>query len=437
MFDSLSRREFLRQAVLAGTAAASVASSVRPADARDNSKRKRKSPNEKLNIGVIGVANRGRANLNGVLGENIVALCDIDEKHLAGAAKLLPQAARYSDYRKMLERNDLDAVVVSTPDHSHAIPVVRALQAGLDVYCEKPLAHSVWEIRQMRDQAAKQNAVTQMGTQIHARNNYRRVVELIQSGALGKIRRIHVWQGAPTKPGKRVKQATPPAHVHYDLWIGPAPYRPFHLSHFHFNWRYWWDFGGGVLADMGCHYIDLPYWALDLRYADSVEAHGEKTHSGDNRVPDKLTVDYRFPARGDQPPVHLTWYHGGRRPEGAEAYGKRSSAVLFEGERGRLVADYGTHKAFMNVGEKLITPKPTIPNSLGHHREWIEACKSRGKTTCNFDYSGALAETVLLGNVSYRLGGKKLKWDAKNLAATNCPEAQQFIRREYRQGWTL
>ena len=433
MFDAYSRREFLRRAVLAGTATA-TAGLVAPVS-RGQSPRRR-SPNEKLNIGVVGVAARGRSNLNGVLSENIVALCDIDQQRLDGAAKLLPQAARYTDFRKLLERNDLDAVVVSTPDHTHALPVVGALQAGLHVYCEKPLAHSVWEVRQMRNWAARQKAVTQMGTQIHAGGNYRRAVELVRSGAIGAVTRVHVWQNAPTKPGQRVAGGKPPAHVDYDLWIGPAPMRPFHESHFHFNWRYWWDFGGGVLADMGCHYIDLPYWALDLRYAEAVEARGEKTYQGDNDVPDKLTADYFFPQRGKLPPVHLTWYHGGLKPAGAEVY-RKNSAVLFEGSRGRLLADYSTHKVFMNEGNTFETPPPSIPDSVGHHIEWIQACKTGGTTTCNFDYSGALAETVLLGNVSYRTGGKMLKWDAEKLAATNCPEAAQFVRREYRKGWSL
>ena len=433
MSDHVSRRQFLRRAVLAGTATAAVNLSAAPARAERLITR---SPNEKLNLGIIGVAGRGRSNLDAVAGENLVALCDIDAQRLAGAAAAYSQAATYTDYRTMLDRNDLDAVVVSTPDHTHAVPVVLALKAGLDVYCEKPLAHSVWEIRQMRTWAARQKAVTQMGTQIHAGSNYRRVVELVKSGAVGAVRRVHVWQNAGTRPGVRVAAGPPPPHVDYDLWTGPAPMRPFHKSHFHFNWRYWWDFGGGVLADMGCHYIDLPYWALDLRYADVVEARGEKTYRGDNQVPDKLTVDYHFPARGAMPPVHLTWYHGGRVPVGAEVYGK-GSAVLFEGERGRLLADYGTHKVFMDDGKTYATPEPTIADSVGHQREWTEACKTRSPTTCNFDDSGVLAETVLLGNVSYRAGEKRLKWDAEELRATNCPEAAPFVRRPYRKGWSL
>lgn len=429
--EILSRRNFIRSALAAGTATAAVGSLTAPLLAYDEPR----SANEKLNIGCIGVAAQGAYDMNNVAHENIVALCDIDSERLGGASQQFPQAKTYSDYRKLLEQKNLDAVVVGTPDHSHAIPVVWALERGLDVYCEKPLAHSVYEVRRMRESAARHKAVTQMGTQIHAGENYRRTVELVKAGALGKIERVHVWQANSIRPGVRVAEATPPAHVDYDLWLGAAPARPFHESHFHFNWRFWWDFGGGTLADMGCHYIDLPYWALDLRYCESVAAKGEKTYVGDNDVPDNLQVDYRFPARGDLPGVHLTWYHGTWKPEGAEEYGL-GSAVLFEGENGRLLADYGTHKLFLQPGLSVETPEPSIPSSIGHHREWTEACKSRGPTTCNFDYSGALAETVLLGNVSYR-AGHDFQWDAEKLEAVDCSAAAEFLRREYRQGWTL
>jgi predicted dehydrogenase len=429
--DIVSRRQFLRQALIAGTATAVVGAVPRFAPAKG------KSANGRLNLGIIGVAAKGEDNLNNVASENIVALCDIDGHRLGRAAERFPDAATYVDYRKLLDRTDLDAVVVSTPDHTHAIPTVRALESGLDVYCEKPLAHSVWEVRRMREAAAKNKCVTQMGTQIHAGDNYRRVVEIVQSGTLGKVNRVHVWLGNDLRDdGRRVSEGTPPDYVDYDLWVGPAPYRPFHESHFHFNWRYWWDFGGGWLADFGCHYMDLPFWALDLRYPTTIEAKGEKVTTGDNDIPDHMQVDYHFPSRGDQGPVHMTWYHGGWRPEGAEVYDK-SSAVLFEGENGRLLADYGTNKLFLEPGLEEKPVPQTIPASIGHWKEWIEACKSRGPTTCDFDYSGALAECVLLGNVSYRAGGKTLDWDAEALSATNCPEAAQFIRREYRKGWEI
>ncbi len=434
MSEHLERREFLRRAVLAGTTTLAVGSG---AALRPRAALAAKGPNEKLNLGCIGVANKGAHNIDNLTSENIVALCDIDSTFLGKSSEKFPKAKTYSDFRQMLDKEkQLDAVVVSTPDHTHAIPVVWALRRGLDVYCEKPLAHSVHEVRQMREEAGKQKAVTQMGTQIHAGDNYRRVVEIVQSGQIGPVARVHVWLGGSVRPGVRVAQGAPPENVDYDLWIGPAPMRPFQVSHFHFNWRYWWDFGGGALGDFGCHYMDLPFSALDLRYPSSIVAKGEKTYEGDNQVPDNMQVDYRFPARGDKPPVHMTWYHGAWMPEGADVYDKRS-AVLFEGSKGRLVADYGTNKLYMDDDSQPAAPPQMIPNSIGHWAEFAQACKSRGPTTCNFDYSVALAEAVLLGNVSYRADGQKLDWDAKKLRATNTSDADQFIRREYRQGWSL
>jgi predicted dehydrogenase len=438
--EAASRREFLQRAVLAGIG---MPLATRAARAAVSPAPHRSSLAERLRIGIIGTNGRGAENARGVASEDIVALCDIDERRLAEAKALYPKAATYKDFRALLDAGGLDAVVISTPDHMHAIPAVRAMAAGIDVYCEKPLAHSVWEVRRMRDAAKQHGRITQMGTQIHAGDNYRRVVEIIRSNRLGKIHRVHVWMNGkpiPRLPSnvpqvcRRVTEGMPPPWVDYDLWLGPAPYRPFHPSHFHFNWRYWFDFGGGMLADFGCHYMDLPHWALDLRAPTTVEATGELTLEGDSDVPTSLRVDYHHPARGDLPPLHLTWYHGDWRPEGADVYG-RGSAVLFEGENGRLVSDYSTHRIYVDreVEGRSVTP---IPTSIGHHEEWIAAVKNRGATTCNFDYSGALAETVLLGNVAYRTG-RKIEWDDASLHAVGCPEANEFIRRDYRKGWEL
>ncbi|MBI3468593.1 MAG: Gfo/Idh/MocA family oxidoreductase [Planctomycetes bacterium] len=430
MSRNLSRREFLRQATLAGTAvplAGSVAGSLLQAKPANASPR---SANEKLNVGIIGVGGQGGFSLGGLSGQNIVALCDIDAQRLAPGAASFPRAKTYDDYRRVMDHK-LDCVAVCTPDHMHAFATVAALQAGFDVYCEKPLAHSVWEVRQIRNWTAKQKAVTQLGTQIHAGDNYRRAVEIVKAGILGAVERVHVWFGGSVRVFKGITPQKPPAHVNYDLWTGPAPMRPFHPSHFHFNWRYWWDFGNGSLGDFGCHYMDLPYWALDLRAPVSVEARGGKGHDGENDCPNDLQVDYHYPARGDLPPVHLTWYQGKYRPSEMAEYGDgKGSAVLFEGTKGRLVADYETHKVFMGDGLDFTRPPQTIPLSPGHHAEFIEAVKTRGPTTCNFDYSGALTEAVLLGNVSYRAGGVKLAWDDGKLRAINCPEADKHIRRE-------
>lgn len=436
MDDIRSRREFIKSALLAGVAVPTLGHKM--LSAAENKETAKGKPGDKLNLAIIGVAAQGGYNRSNVSSENIVALCDIDANRLGEASKQHPQAKTYDDYRKVFDKHkDLDGVVVSTPDHMHAFPAMMALRQGIALYCEKPLAHSVWEVRQMREAAKATSAVTQMGTQIHAGDNYRRVVEAIKGGAIGPVHRVHVWNANIVPPGQRVEKGDPPPGINYDLWIGPAPYRPFHLSHFHFNWRWWWDFGGGSLADLGCHYIDLPFWALDIGVPERVHCtKSEKGHSGDNDVPNFMEVDYYFPARNNQPPVHLTWYQGGWKPAGAEEYMK-GSAILFEGAEGKLLADYGSRKIFLKNGQEAAVIPESIPNSIGHHKEWIEAVKNKTPTTCNFDYSGQLAETVLLGNVSHRVGNKEILWDSANLKATNCPEADQFIRREYRQGWVL
>jgi len=430
-----SRREFLKSAVLAGTAVPLAAGPLSAAN-----KAKEKSPIEKVNLAVIGVDGRGGANLNGVAnaGANIVALCDIDANRLAKQTSRFPNAKTFEDFRGVFDMDNLDGVVISTPDHMHAIPAAMALRKGLPVYCEKPLTHSVYEARTLRKLSIKAGVPTQMGNQIHSGTNYRRVVEIVQAGVIGPVKRVHVWLNKSYKTGVRAKegQFQVPKGVNYDLWLGPAPYRPFHASHFHFNWRYWWDFGNGTLGDFGCHYIDLPFWALKLTAPTTVQASGKVTHDGDNRCPDVMQVEYEFPSREGLPPVHLTWYHGGLKPEGAEVYGK-GSAVLFEGEYGKLLADYSTRKVFMQADQEQKPVKPSIPDSVGHHQEWVDAIKNGTPTTSTFDYGGNLTESVLLGNVSYRLGGKKIAWDADKLEVTNDPEALNLIRREYRNGWTL
>ncbi len=428
--DRLSRRQLLKRS--AGLAAGVLVAGG-PASARQQ------SANDKLNIGVIGVGNRGGANLAGVSTENIAALCDVDETILGAAAARFPSAKTYTDFRKLLEQRDLDAVVVSTPDHTHAVAGVMALKAGLHLYCEKPLAHSVYEVRTMTDEARKRQRVTQMGTQIHAEPNYRRVVELVQAGTIGPISEVHFWCSANPSGGERPRETPPvPAGLHYDLWLGPAPYRPYHPAYLPGAWRGWWDFGGGGLADFGCHYMDLPFWALDLRYPTTVYAQGPERHP--ESTPSWLTVEYRFPARGQKPPVALTWYNGPRQPEllPVEYRAAWASGVLFVGTQGRmLLADYGRRLLLPEADfQGFQPPAPTIPDSIGHHAEWIRACKTGEPTTCNFGYSGPLAEAVALGNAAYRTG-HRLEWDAARLRVTNCQEAQQFIRPPFRSGWSL
>ncbi|MEE8451631.1 MAG: Gfo/Idh/MocA family oxidoreductase [Thermoguttaceae bacterium] len=406
------------------------------------------SPNEKLDIAVVGVAGRGGANLGGVSGENIVALCDVDSTRLAGAAQRFPKAKTYSDFRKMLDEVDkqIDAVVVSTPDHTHAPAGTAAMSLGKHCYCEKPLTHNVVEARRMAELAVKNNLATQMGTQIHAGTNYRRAVELVQCGAIGTVGEVHVWIGAkfngPQRPGNVAQPDAPtdtpavPDNLDWDLWLGPAAERPYHPTYAPFKWRYWWPFANGQLGDFFCHYCDLAFWALDLRHPTSVEAEGSVHPESAARW---TAVRQEFPARGDRPPVVLNWYNGGAWPAIVKERDvpQWGSGVLFVGEKGMLLSDYGKHVLLPESQyADYQRPEPTIADSVGHHREWIEACKTGGPTTCNFDYSGALTEAALLSNVALRVG-EKLQWDAKSLKATNCPAADQYLQRAYRTGWTL
>ncbi len=445
MSHRISRRRFLKVSAAAGASLACTGPVVVARSAT--------SANDKLDVAVVGVGGRGAANLGGVRGENIVALCDIDAHRLAGAAKQFPKAKAYADFRKMLGEMDrrIDAVVVSTPDHTHAPAAAMALAMGKHCYCEKPLTHSVHEARTVADLARKSRRATQIGTQIHARDNYRRVVELVQSGTVGPVREVHVWSSASYGGQDRPKDTPPvPDHINWDLWLGPAPERPYHPCYLPGRWRGWWDFGTGALGDFGCHYMDLPFWALRLRYPTSVEAEGPSVHP--ETTPRRLTVRYEFPPRGSLPPVNLTWYDGGKRPlallkqDGlvkAETLttplnpAKWGSGVLFIGAKGMLLADYGRRLLLPQDRFAGFTPPaPTIPNSVGHHKEWLVACKTGGATTCHFGYSGPLTETALLGTVAFRTG-EKLAWDAEALKATNCPKADRYVRRPYRAGWTL
>jgi predicted dehydrogenase len=430
----MTRRKFLASSTAAVLAAPMVARSARP--------------NAALNLAVIGVNNRGAENLKGVAQENIVALCDVDEAWSAKARDQFPKAAFFTDYRQLFDRigQQIDAVVISTPDHSHALPAALALSLGKHVYCEKPLTHSVTEARLLRTLAKRKKLITQMGTQIHAGENYRRVVELVQSGVLGPVKRVHVWNSSKPVGGKKVAEK-PSARFDLNLWLGPCPDDFFEavmnpsswkFAWPHFHWRWWWEFGGGTLADLGCHYMDLPFWALRLTAPTQIAATGKKTYTGDNTTPDLLQVDYQFPATATQPEVHLTWYHGVSGPDldGRTTYPGYSAGVLFVGEKGQLIADYGKHALLpKEFGESVARPPKSIPPSIGHHKEWCEAIKTGGTTTCHFGYSGLLTEAVLLGNVAYRVG-KTIKWDTDK-GTTGDPKADQLLGRDNRKGWEL
>jgi len=434
-----SRRTFLEQTTWTGAGLWVIGSRVRGDQT---------SPNEKLNVGIVGVAGRGGANLKAVAGagENIVALCDIDENSLGTAAAAYPAAKTYHDFRTMLEQKGIDAVVVSTPDHTHAVAAALALRLGKHVYCEKPLTHSIHEARTLARLAAEAKVATQMGNAGHSSESTRRIVELVRAGAIGPVREVHSWTNRPIWPqGVDRPSETPPvpAHVHWDLWLGPAPERPYHAAYHPFKWRGWWDFGTGALGDMGCHIFDPPYWALDLRYPTSVSAESPPVSPHPETAPAWSIVRYEFPARGDQPPVVLTWYDGGKLPPAelfdGEVPAKNSSGSVLVGTKGRLLVNHG------RGGNKLLperdfagfqAPEPTIPRSPGHHEEWIAACKTGAPTGTNFDYAAALTETVLLGNVALH-STRSIAWDAPNLRPRDGALDDLYIRRDYRPGWSL
>ena len=414
------------------------------------------SLNNKLNIAVIGCGGRGGSNLKEVAAtENIVALCDVNENNLNAAAAKLPGARKFTDFRKLYDEiKNFDAVVVSTAEHTHALAMMPALKLRKHVYCEKPLTHNIWETRLIREAARQAGVVTQMGTQIHATANYRRVVELVQSGAIGPVRECHVWVSRSwglqsAEAAKRYKDIvvvmnrppeaqTPPPTLNWDLWLGPAKERPFNEVYFPGpKWYRWWDFGSGTMSDLGSHWNDLPFWALKLRAPLTISADGPPPHA--EIAPASMSATYEYGARGDMPPVRLTWHQGESKPAIWKENGipQWSDGALFIGAKGMLLSSYSKHVLLPEADFKdFARPAPFIPDSIGHHQEWIQACKTGGPTTCNFDYSGALTEANHLGNVAYRLG-KKLVWDAEKLTATNAPDAARFIKREYRKGWTL
>jgi predicted dehydrogenase len=434
-----SRRTFLSSSA-AAAGALSLGAYVNPAAAQQS-----KSSNERLRIAGVGTTGRAGADLNELSSQEIVALADVDDNNMAKGSARYPMARQYRDFRVMLEKEagNIDAVMVGTADHTHAPAAAMSLRLGKHVYCEKPLTHTVFEARTLANLAKEKSLVTQMGTQIHAGANYRRVVELIRAGAIGKVTECHVWVPAKYSGAKFTTGTPAPAGLDWNLWLGPAPERPYSEGVHPFDWRKFWDYGTGALGDFGCHFMDLVHWALDLRAPSAVSAEGPPVDAVS--CPEWCIARYEYPARGEQPPLKLTWYDSGKQPELAHTLKIDDKplgqvfkgAQLFIGSEGMLVSDYTRHRLFPeDKFADFKPPEPTIPESIGHHREWIEAIKGNGKTLCNFDYSGALTEAVLLGTIAYR-SGKRIEWDAANLKVKNSPDAQQLVHKEYRNGWTL
>jgi predicted dehydrogenase len=447
---SCNRRDFLKSTTVAGTGILAASWGFWPGAAQADEPR-RLGPNDRLNVAFIGSGGRGGSNLGNIgRSENVAALCDVDENRAAAAFRRFPKAAKYQDFRVMLDKQrDIDAVVVSTPDHQHAVAAAAAIRLGKHVYCEKPLTHDVWEARQLKDLAAKHHVATQMGNQGTSTDGLRSSVEIIRTGAIGEVRVVHIWTNRPIWPqniAQRPKGETPPQTLNWDLWLGTAPSRPYNHAYVPFAWRGWWDFGTGAIGDMACHTMNLAYMSLNLGAPTSIIA-DLATPLNSETAPEGCTVTYEFPARrnlppgqGELPACRLLWYER-RLPPMELFHGQKpsQSGCLLIGSKGTLYCDSenGDTRRLLpeNNFRDYQAPKPTLPRSPGHHAEWIRACKGGPPAMSNFDYSGPLTEMALLGNVALR-AGERVTWDAAHLRATPT-SAQRFIRREYRQGWTL
>ncbi len=413
-------------------------------------------PSEKVNIATIGAGGQSASDIDSLLETglvNIVALCDVDDDRAAKTYAKFPDLPKYRDYRRMLDKEkEIDAVLVAIPDHSHALAVLASIQLGKHVYCEKPLTHTIQEARILAQAAQDKGVATQMGNQGMAFEGNRLITEWLEAGVIGAVREVHAWSDRPThggtlmwKQGLERPTDTPPipTALDWDLWLGPAPERPYHPAYVPFAWRGWWDFGSGGLGDMGIHNLAPVFSSLRLGAPEWVNA--SSTLFNEDSLPLASTVHYHFPTRGGLPPVDLHWYDGGilpPRPEELEPGEELDpeDGLIFVGDKGKLLVEgWGGErprlipKARM---EAFVPPAKTLPRSIGHHAEWLEACKSGSPTQSDFSFAGPLTEAVLLGVVAVRTR-HHLVWDSANLTVSNCPEANQFIKKEYRKGWEL
>ncbi len=438
------RREFLKS-----TAAAGSAFLILPSGTFAGAN----SPNNKLNVALIGVWGRGEAHYDAISSENVAALCDVDENHLAFAAKRFPKAKHYVDWRKCLEQKDLDAVIICTCDHTHAFVANWAMNRGLHVYCEKPLGNTVEEARVVRAKYLenKNKIATQTGTQRHAKPNFSRVRELIRDGAVGELSDVYTWGDRQLRrPGYLPAQGTPPKTLHYDLWIGPVPFHPYNPGYFSgvsglncLEWNMYWDFGNGQVGDMGSHVMDLAWNAIDAGLPTSAEAQGEPFNP--EVAPVELQAHFEHPANDWRPAIRVSWYQGGAMPRSPRGYVNLNGighGAMFKGSKGFLVADFDTRMLLPWGNDADLTyynrrPEKEIIPPMGHfQKEWTNACKTDLKTSCDFDYGGTALEQMLLGLVAYRVG-KKIDYDGGAGRVTNSAEANDLLSREYRRGWTL
>jgi hypothetical protein len=450
----VSRRDFI------GAAAAVAAVTIVPRHVLGG--RGRMSASEKLNIAGIGVGGRGASDINALESENIVALCDADFKRASGTFKRHPDARRYKDFRRMLDKeaNNIDAVVIGAPDHIHAPAAIRAMKMGKHVYCEKPMAHTIYEARRMTEVACETGVVTQMGNQGHAGEGLRLTYEFIHDGAIGTIREVHVWTDRAGVPERawwpqgidRPEGSWPvPDSLDWDLWLGPAPWRPYAkfenskgdlVSYCPFNWRGWWDFGCGALGDMAVHNADPTFFCLDLGAPTAVEA--ETSPVNDETFPVWNIITYYFPAKGNRPAVTMKWYDGSKKPpDPPELKGRqlKGNGILFVGSKGKILCGgHAGSPALLpeELSRSYKKPAKTLKRSPGHHKEWADACRANKPldAKAGFWYSGPFTEALLVGNLAVRLG-RRVEWDTKTMRSPNAPEADNYITKFYRLGWSI
>lgn len=404
---------------------------------------KAQSPNEKLNVACIGVGGRGSANVGGVSKENIVAMCDVDENKAGKRFKEFDKANKFQDFRVMLDKLDkqIDAVVVSTPDHTHFHPARQAMLMGKHVYCEKPLAHTAWECRELTNIAKKMNVATQLGNQRHANPGMARTVEAVQAGMIGTVKEVYCFVGgARGMPAVPTEFPAVPANLNWDLWLGPAKNRPYSPAYCPYNWRFWWDFGTGETGNWGCHILDIPFWALKLKYPNRVDLDENPGPDGidPQRTPKSMKTRLEFPAEKGHEALTLHWWHGSNEEVFKEHNAPAGKGnTLFIGDKGVMSADFNGFKVRMNDGTTPEAPDETIAKSPGFHQEWINACKGGSRSSCDFvDYSGPLAESVLLANTAFRAGGG-FDWNAKELKASGNANVDQYLYPDFREGWKV
>ena len=433
MRHSHSRRSFIQYSLAAGLGSRFL----RPQKAR--------AASDHVHIACVGVGGKGESDMTETaVGNHIVAICDVDENRLASAAKKFPKAKTYTDWRKLLEQSDIDAVTISTPDHMHAPVTYSAMELGKHVYTQKPLTHSVYEARRLTEAAREKKIVSQMGIQHHSNTFFKTAVELIQDGKVGRVREAHVWTDRPVgfwEQGfdRPVGSKSPPKHLHWDHWLGVAPARPYVDGYHPFKWRAFWDFGTGALGDMGCHGMDPVVNALALGPPNRLTATAEGLTS--ETGPKKSVVNYEFPGtQFTTDSFKMVWYDGAKLPPRAlfdvpKEYELKPNGILFVGDKGQLIAGYFGHSELFINGEKAelgIEPL-TIDN---HYTQWTDAILGKGKTSCPFDYSGPLTETVLLGNVALRCG-EPIVWNSSQLVIEGNEKANALLRRDYRDGWQV